>query len=647
MIGKYWNRIATFLIVSMALEIFVFNSRAIFSMRATEQPLEYHREENTVIAGGMLGKPHYVYIGLEGDLAVTFTLMLRDEGNAEFYEVGQVSLYPKVEKSKYLSVHSYGAVQEMKLVLESGVEAQVTGITYDARVPWFISLFRIIAVFLGLCVVWGLRPGSAVYGWRGSKRQECAAAGILILANCGVFLFLVRSNPAFLAPVWPYHWQYHQLAVSLSQGRLDIDVGDAAVREGLAALDNPYDSKVRMETVPGVDAVWDICYFQGRFYVYFGVVPVLVFYLPFYLLFHAPFPTWGGVFLCGCGILAGMYYLVWQIRRRYFPQASFPCYLLLSLIGGNSLYVSCAMLHADFYYLPIMMALFLSLWGLGFVLSALDGWESGQAVGGRLVAGGICLALVAGCRPQFLVGSFLLLPLLGPLLWRERREKATWKRVLLLALPYVTVAAGLMLYNRARFGSVFDFGANYNLTTNDMTRRGMSLGRLPDGFFMYLFQPVSLRLSFPFAEVTALYSDYLGGTIRDWTYGGAFWIKPLLLVLFGFGVVREKLREKELFGPVALSIGMALLVIFADTQMAGILNRYYMDFLWLLIVPAIILLFQMLENYQGTRYYRWVLCFILVAGAAGIFYELGISIRGSGLINDNVHRYYMMKAFFQ
>lgn len=44
-------------------------------------------------------------------------------------------------------------------------------------------------------------------------------------------------------------------------------------------------------------------------------------------------------------------------------------------------------------------------------------------------------------------------------------------------LPYIIVAAGVMYYNAARFGSPFDFGANYNLTFNDMTLRGFRIDR--------------------------------------------------------------------------------------------------------------------------------------------------------------------------
>ena len=47
-----------------------------------------------------------------------------------------------------------------------------------------------------------------------------------------------------------------------------------------------------------------------------------------------------------------------------------------------------------------------------------------------------------------------------------------------LLAPYFVVAAGLMWYNWARFGSPTDFGANYNLTVHDMPKRGLDAGRI-------------------------------------------------------------------------------------------------------------------------------------------------------------------------
>ena len=88
------------------------------------------------------------------------------------------------------------------------------------------------------------------------------------------------------------------------------------------------------------------------------------------------------------------------------------------------------------------------------------------------------MALVVGCRPQLIVLSLVAFPLF----WRKyitKRTILTRKGAIefaCLIAPYIVVAAGLMLYNHARFGSFTDFGANYNLTVNDMTKRGWTSG---------------------------------------------------------------------------------------------------------------------------------------------------------------------------
>lgn len=660
MVRKYLNKIVMFFAASLLLELILFNHRAIFSLTAADQPLEMIRQGNVFYAFGMDGDPNYIYIGIENytedgiPQTVSFTLAIQDEGNADYYDVAELTLYSPIEKSKYLRLHSYGAVNGIRITVNahSAETTQITEVIYDAKVPWFISVPRILILFAVFCLVWSLRPSSGLYAWKWEKWQKRLAVSILLLANIGGFWVLVRSNPAFLHPVWPYHQQYHQLAVALSQGHVNISAGNEEILQALKSLDNPYDYELRMRTVPGADSVWDTCYYNGKFYVYFGIVPVLLLYLPWYLIFQEAFPTWLGVFLAGGGIVSGVYYLLGKIRRRWFPDSPYAWYLILSVIMGNHLNLVCAMLHADFYYLPILFALCFSVWGIGLMISAAESWkEKPGHVTFKLAAGALCLALTAGCRPQFLVGSFLIIPILFPF-FRERLRQKTGnalllKRLTAIALPYIIVASGLMYYNFVRFGSVVDFGANYNLTTNDMTLRGLELGRLPDGIFMYLFQPVSLRLSFPFAEVTAFYSDYLGQTIRDWTFGGAFWTHAILLSLIAIVAVKKKLQQKGLFGLTIISLGMALLVVVADTEMAGILNRYYTDFLWLLMLAVVIVLFQMLEHCRGKKAYTWVLVFILLTGAWGIFYELGTAFRGSGIMNDNIHRYYMMKAFFQ
>ena len=79
------------------------------------------------------------------------------------------------------------------------------------------------------------------------------------------------------------------------------------------------------------------------------------------------------------------------------------------------------------------------------------------------------MAMVAACRPQLVLLSLCAIALFWDTICQLKKQREARKALAAALLPYGIVAVALMLYNAARFGSPLDFGANYNLTTNDMT----------------------------------------------------------------------------------------------------------------------------------------------------------------------------------
>ena len=96
-----------------------------------------------------------------------------------------------------------------------------------------------------------------------------------------------------------------------------------------------------------------------------------------------------------------------------------------------------------------------------------------------------------------------------------------------LIAPFAVVAAGLCAYNYARFGSFTNFGANYNLTMNDMTQRGMQLARVAPAFFAFFLQPANMTGVFPFINPVVFETTYLGQTIKEVTFGGVLATMPI------------------------------------------------------------------------------------------------------------------------
>lgn len=664
--------LACFLVISIAIELLIFNRNMFLSLGGQEQVLKWEAtngfesdkkggyilksgKTGTLKLSGMKGELGYMYIDIgavDGDgytAPIEYALVISDEGNSEMYTLPKVNMYPDIEKTKYVCGDSYGDVKDMKIYIyaKSDITVTIDKIAYNVKVPCFFSIIRVILLFSIMMLLWSIRPTSGLYNRSWDRGIKAVVVFSVLIINIAILFVLVQSNVSFLDPGWAHHKQYHKLAVALTKGEVSIPIG---IEDEISKLSNPYDGSLRGQ-VKNSSLGWDTAFYEGKFYVYFGIVPVLIFYLPFYVITGKAFPTWLGIFIMGVAVLTGAFYLMRQLVRKYFKETPFMLYVVLSVIFGNSMNVIMFMLRPDYYTLPIMCALAFSIWGLGFWIGAARMWEEKKGhkvkVLLKLFAGSFCLALVAGCRPQFLLGSFLVFFIFERCIKEEFKNdrKRLIINTVVAIIPYIVIAAGLMYYNYVRFGSPFDFGANYNLTTNDMTRRGFELGRVKDGVFMYLFQFPNIGMKFPYVFSTGFQSSNIATTIRESMYGGVLFTNVILLSIFSLRRVKKPLKEKKLYKMTVSSIIFAVIIVVADTQMAGILSRYYGDFTWLLLIAAIIVILQLWESVNNIKLRRKLLTFIIVSGLCGICMQFAIGIQAGGLISYNDYWYYCVQSF--
>ncbi len=184
--------------------------------------------------------------------------------------------------------------------------------------------------------------------------------------------------------------QYAELARAMAHGQLYLDEEPP---DWLKSMDDPYDKSARdeLQKETGEPYLFDVAYYDGHYYVYFGVVPVLLFYLPFYLATGANFPTAIGVLVMAIAFILGCSALLDRFARYHFKRVSLGVYLLLQI----PLVMCCGMLYLvkfpAFYSLPIMCGLAFSVWGL---YCWMRGRLSKHACAWFML-GSFCMALVA------------------------------------------------------------------------------------------------------------------------------------------------------------------------------------------------------------------------------------------------------------
>ena len=488
---------------------------------------------------------------LHWDSFFNFRINATDEANSRLNYFGTWQIAPESTRSQVISLDLTGNVGTMELTASGystafatfPVAVTFTGITANAPRPLQFSLLRCIAVFLVLLAIYALRPQSGLWHRRWLAGNVCdRAAGAVLAAILAAFVVVVPfwepgntglATENYNVAFWDHeskisfvYEQYGALAHSLLNGRLDLMQDPPEV---LLALDNPYDSTAR--EAAQVNSLWDHAYYNGRYYVYFGIVPCLLFQLPFEAVTgiqNLAYPP--------CMIVMGLLFLlvsfgaVHQVVRRWFSQASSAAYLLsvAAIVLGSQLYYLFA--RPYIYEYAIVCGTSLLMLALWFWLSAANtAVERRGALLAKLALGSLCMALVAGCRPQMELFAVLALPIFWQRYLREKRlfTKQGITEAVAFVLPVVLVAIGLMWYNAARFGSPFDFGANYNLTSNDMTRRGFSVGRTAPAVLTFLFGIPGVQAVYPYLTATKMQTNYMGLTITELFYGGAFACLPL------------------------------------------------------------------------------------------------------------------------
>ena len=130
--------------------------------------------------------------------------------------------------------------------------------------------------------------------------------------------------------------------------------------------------------------------------------------------------------------------------------------------------------------------------------------------------------------------------------------------------------------------------------------------------------------------------------IREPMFGGVFLTFPFLWTLLGTRRARPVLREKKLRGLVLLPLLLALIVVAADTEMAGILWRYTEDFLPLLCLSAALVFLALLEAAKPRGRNR-LLAFLTVTTILALAACFLISITGSNLVKNDPETYFRFK----
>lgn len=403
-------------------------------------------------------------------------------------------------------------------------------------------------------------------------KKGCAVlAAVITIAICIL--------PMSALPLWngerPDHRnQYELMAEAILEGRVDFAYGD----EGeLAKLENPYDPVERKES--GVIYHWDHAFYNGHYYMYFGVVPVFLVFLPYRIVTGHALTTFHGTQIFTAVFIVGIFFLFWLLAKLFFTKLPFIVYLFLSA-AFSVMSVWYAVAEPALYCTAITAAIALEVWSLYFFIRAVyqEETENRQII--FAAVGALLGALVFGCRPPIALANVLVIPLLVVFLQKRTITRQLIGKLVMAATPYAVVALGLMAYNYTRFDSPFEFGQAYQLTSADQSNYGGALDaaqflRVINGIGSNFFAFNNIKESFPYLQTSSVFFN--------------FPIVMLSLIAI-FPLVYQQAKEAKIL-PFLLTLLLTTLVITAIDVLWSpyLLERYRMDIYFLLGIGCFLL----------------------------------------------------------
>ena len=597
------------------------------------------------------------YIDINNDKVREIDVFIRDEGDDIYFKAGTTRYNPNVVRSKYTIIHPNGKVKQirLKIKLHEAANIKVNKLTLNANIPLSINIVRMFILITIITICFLFRTNSILYRIKLSNRLLIIPLLLVELALLIVFVVNSSSNDTNMN-------QYNELTVSLLKGNVYVEENKSSILEN---MDNPYDSGLRgtliskhynyefdslftreklfkkidewFETNKIAKDVkeeykWDYSYYKGKYYVYFGIGPVLTAYLPYRLITGNDLNNHTLIYIMCFLTAVSFMFLIYEICKKYFKNVSIGLYYLITFTAINSIGIIGILSCPTFYTIPIIYSLFFSITGITLILNAYDSKTKSTYL--KIFLGGLCLSFVSLCRPQYLITTLIVLPFLIDRFIKNDNIGNIRKiiEIVLFGLPYVVIGIGCCYYNYIRFDSILEFGASYQLTVSDITHTSKNIDKMFIGIYHYLLSPINHIDHFPYLTWNNYSSNYVGYIAMEYMYGGTFithMITIFSLLIFKF----RKNINKLLYRVGVISLISAFIIVIFDTILGGLVYRYSFDYIYLLYIPSIITILGIVTNMDKEEKLKF-LKLIIILSFLGFTYDILITFTGANVFND-------------
>ncbi len=365
-----------------------------------------------------------------------------------------------------VSVNVLGVVFRNRLTYIAGIykntSEKLGTINYSTR----LNIFSLLAIIMV----------SAVYIW--------------------FFLPFINSNPVTN--------NYSQLAISFKSHQLYLREQPPAA---LLALSDPYDWAARYSIRRTF--TMDVSLYNGKFYLYWGPVPSLLL-----TIFSKEYLQSLGDQYVFFAFLYGLFLYSSLLVRYYWEKSnhSLPAWMIgFSLLAiGISGPIPRILTLASVYEAAVVGCQFFFIGGCYWAYSAI---RTRPVSSWKITLASLHWAFAVGTRITVLPAVLFLVLMVLFHVWKENNlyvPRRLALAIFAIVIPLFILMVGLGWYNYARFGSVSEFGIQYQLAQVDYHKftKVFSTDYLYLNFQNYFLRPFITQAKFPFLRaIEIIYSN--------------------------------------------------------------------------------------------------------------------------------------------
>ena len=628
---KIKNILLKTIIITLILEIFVFNMTTFVSFFRTigKERREYSANDLNRFVGED-NRTIYEIRDINTEIStvrVTFlsvvtgpldyNLAYSDDTSNELRYLNQSKVYtPMYKRTEYMDTYFSGKVK----ALDVNVDMNACGgdiikkVIINEVIPLDIILPRMIVIFLIVLLALFIKNDESLSKTYNKKdfKQEIILMMVLYITFFLLFALMMMIVDKDGDGLELYT---HEFIKVLDNRQVHLDV---EVSESLLNLEDPYDQLTRDTRDGGADYNWDTAYYKGKYYMYFGIFPAITLLLPFYKITGTYMTSSVAVLIYEFLILILFKLIFEKVIDILFKdkEIEFKVVLLLHVI----LYFGTLMFYImgipRMYELVIIAGVYAVLQSIWFLFKTFEKEKINYIY---LFLASIFMAGAIAARPTQIfmsliiaaVGIYLLVKFV-----KEKNTKEIIKLVLSIGIPYIVIAVLLMSYNYVRFENIFEFGASYQLTVNNMDKLNVGLAAGVKGMIVNLFNIPTFTMDFPFLVNNSNVISHYGYYYYENLVAGAFFVVPLLFIIFDIvGFNKNKEIDKKVKIIVDVLLGIAIVISLVTALMGGSVGRYLVDSMWIFVIVSEIMFlskYLLLKNKESKNIYKKILSIITV-----------------------------------